>query len=205
MEDWTVDISGMEDEELAPEAEDVKEEGEFTLRHLDDTFSVGRDEVIALAQKGLDYDRIREKLEAARARLAELGDQTGSARGGAAPVGTEEGAAAGTAREAAAKREREARDFVAAHPEAAAALLRGESLPERVWQLVREGESLGRAWERAGAERDAEEKAGRIRALEAELAETRQAGLNAARSAGSMASDGGDEGVDPIAMGWGTV
>ena len=39
MEDWTVDISGMEEEELAPEAEDVKEEGEFMLRHLDDTFS----------------------------------------------------------------------------------------------------------------------------------------------------------------------
>ena len=33
----------------------------FTLRHLGEDREVGRDEVIALAQKGMDYDRIREK------------------------------------------------------------------------------------------------------------------------------------------------
>lgn len=35
----------------------------FTLKHLDETREVSRDEVITLAQKGLDYDRIRQKLE----------------------------------------------------------------------------------------------------------------------------------------------
>jgi hypothetical protein len=33
----------------------------FTLRHLGEDREVQRDEVIALAQKGMDYDRIREK------------------------------------------------------------------------------------------------------------------------------------------------
>lgn len=35
----------------------------FTLKHLDETRTVNRDEVIALAQKGMDYDRIRAKLD----------------------------------------------------------------------------------------------------------------------------------------------
>ncbi len=35
----------------------------FTLKHLDDVKTVGRDDVIMLAQKGLDYDRIRGKYE----------------------------------------------------------------------------------------------------------------------------------------------
>ena len=33
----------------------------YTLKHLDETKQVTRDEVIALAQKGMDYDRIRAK------------------------------------------------------------------------------------------------------------------------------------------------
>jgi hypothetical protein len=35
----------------------------FTLKHLDETREVSREEVIALAQKGMDYDRIRGRLE----------------------------------------------------------------------------------------------------------------------------------------------
>lgn len=36
----------------------------YELKHLDEVKSVTREEVIALAQKGLDYDRIRAKLDA---------------------------------------------------------------------------------------------------------------------------------------------
>mgnify|MGYP005756923717 CR=1 FL=1 len=35
----------------------------FQLKHLDEVRTVNRDEVIALAQKGMDYDRIRAKLD----------------------------------------------------------------------------------------------------------------------------------------------
>ena len=54
-------------EETAAGADQSPEAGadqSFTLKHLDETRTVGRDEVIALAQKGMDYDRIRARLDA---------------------------------------------------------------------------------------------------------------------------------------------
>lgn len=64
--------------EKEPEAE--AQTDRFTLKHLDDVRTVSRDEVIALAQKGLDYDRIKGKLDGldtaelreAQAELSEL-------------------------------------------------------------------------------------------------------------------------------------
>lgn len=57
-----------EEADSLPESESQGEEGSepdraetFTLRHLGEDREVQRDEVIALAQKGMDYDRIREK------------------------------------------------------------------------------------------------------------------------------------------------
>lgn len=90
------ELAGTEEEtdESAPEAEtpadqpaeEAKGEGEpeadekagaeektdqsFELKHLDETRTVDREEVIALAQKGMDYDRIREKYDAAKEILA---------------------------------------------------------------------------------------------------------------------------------------
>lgn len=57
--------------EQKPEAEEPVQETEeqdqlFELKHLDETKSVGREEVIALAQKGMDYDRVRQKYDAAK-------------------------------------------------------------------------------------------------------------------------------------------
>lgn len=53
-----------------PEAEEATQTAEttdqFSLKHLDETRTVDREEVIALAQKGLDYDRIREKYDASK-------------------------------------------------------------------------------------------------------------------------------------------
>jgi len=53
-----------------PEAEQKSEEQapdqEFELKHLDEVRKVNRQEVIELAQKGMDYDRIRGKLEELR-------------------------------------------------------------------------------------------------------------------------------------------
>ena len=62
--------------EQQPEAE-PEEEGQqdedadqrFELKHLDEIRSVNREEVIALAQKGLDYDRIRERYDAAKPHI----------------------------------------------------------------------------------------------------------------------------------------
>lgn len=63
-------------EEPAQEEEPVAEQEEadqlFTLKHLDETRQVNRDEVVALAQKGLDYDRIRQDRDNARAEIERL-------------------------------------------------------------------------------------------------------------------------------------
>ena len=61
-------------------AEDIQTEAEvqadrFELKHLDEKRSVSREEVIALAQKGLDYDRIRAKYDALRADQPESAGQ----------------------------------------------------------------------------------------------------------------------------------
>ena len=52
-------------EDIHPEAQ--VQADRFELKHLDEKRSVSREEVIALAQKGLDYDRIRAKYDALRA------------------------------------------------------------------------------------------------------------------------------------------
>ena len=51
-------------------AEEAKEEtDQFTLKHLDEVKTVSRDEVVILAQKGMDYDRLKQKSEERYAAL----------------------------------------------------------------------------------------------------------------------------------------
>ena len=52
--------------ETEPQEEAKETDQSFELKHLDETRTVNREEVIALAQKGMDYDRIREKYDAAK-------------------------------------------------------------------------------------------------------------------------------------------
>ncbi len=53
-------------------AEAKESDPTFALKHLDEVKTVGRDEVVSLAQKGMDYDRIREKLDAATTETTRL-------------------------------------------------------------------------------------------------------------------------------------
>ena len=58
--------------ETEVEPEKAKAEtDQFELKHLDETRTVSRDEVITLAQKGMDYDRIRTKYEELKAGEAQ--------------------------------------------------------------------------------------------------------------------------------------
>lgn len=55
----------------APEADQQTEAEEqatdsFTLKHMDEVRTVSREEIVPLAQKGMDYDRIKGQLDAAR-------------------------------------------------------------------------------------------------------------------------------------------
>lgn len=62
------DAEGTGNEE--PAAEQTPET--FTLKHLDNTYEVNREQVTTLAQKGLDHDRLRGKLDEAKAEYDEL-------------------------------------------------------------------------------------------------------------------------------------
>ena len=62
-------MSEMLDDGAEMSAENVQET--YTLKHNGKLYEVGYDELIALAQKGMDYDRIRNDRDECRKRLAE--------------------------------------------------------------------------------------------------------------------------------------
>lgn len=65
--------------EVKPEQVQVQES--FTLKHNGKLSEVGRDELIVLAQKGLDYDRIRRDRDECRQKLANLEQLVGENEG----------------------------------------------------------------------------------------------------------------------------
>lgn len=241
--EWVVDaaeiMDGAVDEAEAmdaasaadPAAEGPEGGERFELKRFDERLSVGRDEVVTLAQKGLDYDRVRAKLESARDELADLRGWLESVSGGkgaeefrdelsARALAEREGVDFDTALEnvrrshagqtgsdgAALRRRREVREFFSAHPDVAARMVtdRG-AIPDEVWSRVRAGESLKDAFEAHALRAEAEDSARRVRELERELAETRQAGVNAQRSTLSASSAGGDAPADAVELGWRAV
>ena len=65
-----------EDEAAEPNNDEAEtdEQGvtdQYELKHLDEVKTVGREEVIALAQKGMDYDRVKAKLTEREGKEAE--------------------------------------------------------------------------------------------------------------------------------------
>lgn len=66
---------GDADAEAKGESEGDKgtpDQGEFVLKHLGEERKVSRDEVVQLAQKGLDYDRIRERWDGVKNDIPKL-------------------------------------------------------------------------------------------------------------------------------------
>ena len=63
--------------ETKPEAE--KGADQFTLKHLDEVRTVSREEIIPLAQKGMDYDRVRQKLDGITAEKETLAGEKAKA------------------------------------------------------------------------------------------------------------------------------
>ena len=66
--------AGSESEQQHEDTTPAPEPETFTLKHLDETRTVNRDEVIVLAQKGMDYDRVRGKYDDASAKLKDIED-----------------------------------------------------------------------------------------------------------------------------------
>lgn len=71
-----------ESEAEASAPDEPPKEDTYTLKHLDEVKTVGRDEVVALAQKGMDYDRIRGKLGEVTAELDDLKQWINTISGG---------------------------------------------------------------------------------------------------------------------------
>lgn len=160
----------------------------FTLRHLGETKNVGREEVIALAQKGMDYDRIRSKLGDASREIESLRS------GGTGEISPEE------------RRRRDCESFVKSFPEAAARLRTDrEAIPAEVWDEVRRGVSLTDAYAAHLSRREAAERDAELSRLRSELERERRERENARRSAGSAVSVGGDPPYDPISAGWNSI
>ena len=193
--EWEIDaaeiMQGVVDEAepgLAAKPEPEREPESYTLRHLGEERSVGRDELIALAQKGLDYDRIRGKLGDASREIESLRS------GGTGELSPEE------------RRRRDCESFVKSFPEAASRLRRDRgAIPEEVWEEVRRGASLTDAYAAHVRRREAAEKDTELARLRSELERERRERENARRSAGSAVSAGGDPPYDPIKAGWNSI
>lgn len=60
--------------DAAKPADGANADEQFTLKHLGESKNYNRDEVTALAQKGLDYDRIRTERDSMRAEMPAMRD-----------------------------------------------------------------------------------------------------------------------------------
>lgn len=171
--------------------EDAPREGEeelFELKHLDERRRVSRAELIALAQKGMDYDRIRAKYDALRAdRNPGAAEETlpGEEQSGAAGEPSDQKAQANPEGESQpvpapadipeAVRQRSFMRFAKEYPQ-----VKPETIPAEIWRDFIAGRG-----DLAGLYALHEN-----RQLKAELALERQNRENRSRSTGSRATAG---------------
>lgn len=73
-EEPNVEPEAPEAEKPVDEQKDENADQRFSLKHLDEVKEVNRDEVIELAQKGMDYDRIRTERDTMKADYGQLQD-----------------------------------------------------------------------------------------------------------------------------------
>ena len=76
--DQPEEAQAKDEPETQAEGQEAPQADQFELKHLDETRKVGRDEVIALAQKGMDYDRVREKYDNAKESIEWYGKNADS-------------------------------------------------------------------------------------------------------------------------------
>ena len=121
------------DWEDEPVKEQTSSEKGFILKYLGETMTVDKDKAVELAQKGMDYDRIRRRYDTLKTTAyKERGDSK------------------------AVKRAMDIDEFMEDYPE-----IKPESIPNEVWQAVKHGRTLSEAytkWEntRIKTEREAE-------------------------------------------------
>lgn len=147
----------------------------FKLKHLGEELEVTRDEVITLAQKGRDYDRIRQRLDEQTTLINELtaGGRVQTETAGSLPSADE-------------RRNREIQEFMATFGR-----IDSDEIPPEVWLDVTKGISLTNAYQ-AHINREG------MKSLEAE----RKSRENRHISAGSRLSGGTSKPLDVIEADW---
>ena len=205
----------------------IPERKKFTLKHLDDVKEVDEEEIIPLAQKGLDYDRIRKRSEEYEGFLKEIaGGRTideliDSVR--AAKISKELGIDTATAMERV-KLDKEKRTIESEKELRSAAEnekmqkqkaeearkqdflafakeypgVQAQDIPKEVWERVRGGEKLTDAY----AKHELGQLRERVKALESEKKTLEQTVKNKQRTTGSRATAGEKKETDPFDDGW---
>ena len=153
----------------------------FTLKHLGAVKTVGRDEIVTLAQKGLDYDRQRQRNDELFSRNKALSAEAERLRvqKGGTPALTRQEAET-------LRRDREIGEFLAEYRN-----LDPKNIPKEVWQAVTAGRPLlasYQAWE--------------LKKLRTESSATQKAAENRVKSAGSRTSAGSERYMDAITADW---
>ena len=210
--------TSVETETEPPEVAQPQPTDTYELKHLDSVQTVDRGKVIELAQKGLDYDRIRadrdtmkaenSKLKAEHDFLQELADSSKmtidetradiiSKRDGTKKeialqqVRTQREAKAATFKADAleAARQKDYKAFSESHPD-----LDPKDIPAEVWQRMNDGNLLlSEAYapiDIKNAQKAAADKNAEIEALKSRLAALEQNEKNRERSTGSRKSTG---------------
>ena len=185
--DWPEDKSTASDETNSSGAASGREADQsFTLKHLGEVRKVGKDEVITLAQKGLDYDRQRQKNDELASRNRELSAQAEQLRAQRVS-GTGTGPRAMTREEAMTlRRDREVGEFLNEYGS-----LDPKTIPQEVWQAVTAGKPLLTAYQ-----------AWELKKLRVGSSASVKAVENREKSAGSRASAGNERHLDAITADW---
>lgn len=165
---WEDDSPLCDDANSATQDDGQPEEERFTLKHLGQEQSVSRQELLTLAQKGMDYDRIRGKLDAARSAPPDALSDGGEAGSDHEPAPGER------ARQAQDARSQGFLEFFRSRPDVAA-----EDIPASVFKAVQAGQSLTAAYSMY-----------ENRLLKSEIAALKKGEENRLRTAGSAASEG---------------
>ena len=220
-EDGKPEEKPAETEEAKPEADAQDADQWLELKHMDDPVrKVSKKEAQELAQKGLDYDRIRQErddLKQNASRYGEMEEFLKEMQGDFPSIeefmddtrarikAEQEGISyddalskvksARTAAKAPSPAEKPSpvEEFIQRFPN-----VKAEEIPESVWAEVRQtGDLVG-----AYVKHKEAEQADRIKKLEEEIETLKQNAKNAARSTGSSRSSGNKSGKSTIAELW---
>ena len=204
-------------EEETEKAEEKKADELFELKHLGETKSVTRDEMKALAQKGLDYDRIRAERDALKAEkengneyeqfVKELAEQQKTTpeelmmnQRVRSMMLEDRTLTAAKAREMIKAQQDERKSAKAAEAKRNESFrsfaqahpdVKPEDIPQSVWDDVHGGMDIGVAYDKFAKAEESRKLSERNAELEKELAALKANQKNAARSTGSKAKSRG--------------